>query len=157
MGGIAGLSRRDFLQRLVLAVSGLTIWLGPWAHAFGGMAPPRIRRAKDPEHLTSFEQQHVPQLFMLEAAEDGARVPVTVFVDHPMEPDHYINSLEILNYDDPIISKGTFYLTPDNGRAYLSTQVRLDSGNMTIYAVARCNRHGRWAGNTEIFVNRGGC
>ena len=134
-----------------------SLWNTKWTWAFAGLSPPRIQGARDPGHLTDFERQHIPQLFMLEAAEDGARVPVTVFVDSPMTPDHYIASIEILNYNDPIISKGIFYLTPENGRAYLSTQVRLDSGEMTVYAIAECNRHGRWAGNAKIFVNRGGC
>ena len=152
-----GLHRRSFLKFLAISVGGLVLSRGFWTKALADISSLRIQRAIDPDHLTDFERQHVPQLFMLEAAEDGARVPVTVFVENPMTPDHYITSIEILNYNDPIISKGVFYLTPENGRAYLSTQVRLDSGESTVYAVSTCNRHGRWVGSQKIFVNRGGC
>lgn len=151
------LSRRQFTRQFALALCGLAFSFGRWAKAWASPFPPRIQRAKDPKKLTDFEKQHTPQLFMLEAAEDGARVPITVFVDSPMTPDHYITSIEVLNYNDPIISKGVFYLTPENGRAYLSTQMRLDSGETTVFAVAECNRHGRWVGESKIFVNRGGC
>ena len=149
------IDRRRFLEAAVIS-SGVLLF-GHWTEISAHPIPPTIRLAKDHQHLSPFERQHVPQLFMLEAAEDGARVPITVFVANPMEPDHYITSIEILNYGDPIISKGIFYFSPDNARAYLATQVRLDSGEMKVFALATCNRHGRWAGSRNIFVNEGGC
>ena len=33
--------------------------------------------------------------------------------------DHYITSIQILNFDDPIVIKGKFYFTPANGEVYL--------------------------------------
>jgi predicted secreted protein len=45
-----------------------------------------------------------------------------------MEQGHYIEAIEILNYADPVVSR-RFHLTPANGEAYLSTQVRMSEGD----------------------------
>jgi len=87
----------------------------------------------------------------------GSVVPIVVEVDHPMEPDHYIKRIEILNSSDPIPSKGTFYPTPANGRAYLSTQVRMSTGESSVAVLVECNRHGTWITNHPITVKGEGC
>jgi hypothetical protein len=76
-----------------------------------------------------------------------------------MEPDHYIKSLQILNESDPIPSKGTFYLTPANGQAYLAVQVRMHSGTSSVLVIAECNLHGCWARRQPITIpeGTGGC
>jgi desulfoferrodoxin (superoxide reductase-like protein) len=78
---------------------------------------------------------------------------------HPMDPDHYIKSLQILNEADPIPSKGIFHFSPANGQAYLSVQARMNSGTSTVLAVAECTRHGRWTTSRPITIpeGEGGC
>lgn len=94
---------------------------------------------------------------MAEVIEDGANAPCFIEMNHPMDPDHYITQVQILNYQDPIIWKGTFHFTPESGRVYLYTQLRLDAGKSTVYAVAECNQHGRWVGSADVEVAVGGC
>ncbi len=89
--------------------------------------------------------------------EDGANAPCFIEMDHPMDPGHYISSIQILDYKDPIIWKGTWHFTPESGRVYLYTQLRLDSGRSTVYAIAECNQHGRWVGSARVNVAVGGC
>lgn len=125
--------------------------------ALGAIGLPVLHRPKDLNNLTEFERLHVPKVRIAEVIEDGANAPVIVEMAHPMQRDHYITSIRILDYQDPIIWKGTFYFTPESGAPYLYTQVRLDAGKSTVYAVAECNRHGRWVGNADVEVAVGGC
>lgn len=139
----------------ILAVVG---WASGFpAQVFGAIAPPALHRPKDLRNLTEFERLHVPRVRIAEVIEDGANAPVIVEMDHPMELDHYIQNVRILDYQDPLIWKGTFYFTPDSGTVSLYTQVRLDSGKSTIYAIADCNQHGRWVGSADVDVAVGGC
>ena len=156
--GDQGMGRRSFVVRvlasvLALVASGLS--LPAWA--VGKTRPPVVHRPQDPNNLTEFERLHVPRVRMPEVIEDGANAPCFVEMDHPMDPGHYITSVQILNYHDPIIWKGTFHFTPESGRVYLYSQLRLDAGKSTVYAVAECNRHGKWVGSADVNVAVGGC
>lgn len=152
-----GVGRREFLLRVLtsLTLVGMASEFPAWAIA--AIGPPVLHRPKDPNNLTEFERLHVPKVRIAEVIEDGANAPVIVEMAHPMQPDHYITSIRILDYQDPIIWKGTLHFTPESGAPYLYTQVRLDSGKSTVYAVAECNRHGRWVGSADVEVAVGGC
>ena len=118
--------------------------------------PTIIKKARDPKNLTPMEKMHVPLLGLPPIAEDGAIVPAYVDVEHPMEPGHYIKSVEILFYTDPVVAKGRFHFTPQNGKAFLSTQIRLgESGELV--CISECNKHGKWIGTVSVKVTVGGC
>jgi len=120
-------------------------------------SPELIQFPRDRESLTPFEKLHIPRIRMPDVVEDGANAPIIVSMDHPMEQDHYISSVQILDYHDPIIWKGTFSFTPDNGEVYLYTQLRIDSGESTVYVIAECTQHGKWVSEHNIDVAVGGC
>jgi len=61
-------------------------------------------------------------------AEDPSAVPLQVSVNHPMEPDHFIRSIEIRLDNDPVPYKGTFLFTPANGQAAVAFQMRSGGG-----------------------------
>ena len=73
----------------------------------------------DPDNLTDLEKLHIPKVTIPPVVEDGSQAPIVVEMDHPMDDDHYIKSVQILNFDDPIVIKGKFYYTPVNGEVYL--------------------------------------
>lgn len=93
----------------------------------------------------------------LAIAEDGSNVPIVVSMDHPMEPDHYISSIHIVNFKDPIVSKGIYRFTPASGQAYIGTQIRMDGGDSEIFVIAECTKHGRWVASRTLKVSLGGC
>ncbi len=121
------------------------------------MNPDLIHEPKDVKNLTKFEKLHVPTLKMPIIAEDGSVIPFYVISDHPMEKDHYIESVEILNFGDPIVHKGKINFTPANGTVYFSSQIRAISGTNTIMAVMKCNKHSRWVSKATVKVTVGGC
>jgi predicted secreted protein len=90
---------------------------------------------------------------------NGAKLPVAVELAHPMEPDHYVTSLEIVSPRDPVPSKGRFHFSPLNGRASLALQIRVDQGTSEIAVTAECNRHERWRTRGRVVVpeGAGGC
>lgn len=83
-------------------------------------------------------------------------MPVQVWVDHPMEPDHFIKSIEVALEKDPVPYKGKFLFTPANGQAWVAFQMRSGSGGQ-VKAIAECSRHGRFVGTKELRVVEGGC
>ncbi len=83
-------------------------------------------------------------------------MPVAISVDHPMEPDHYIKSIEVIIETDPVPRKGKFHFTPANGKASVAFQMRSGLGGM-LNAIVECSRHGRFVGTQEVRVVPGGC
>src|SRR4029453_15674810 len=113
--GRSRVSRRGMLR---LAMGFMAAGCVP-ARAGWGL-PGELHQAQEPRQPTPFERLHLPTLRMPSFTRNGAHVPLVVEMEHPMEPEHYITSLQVLNASDPISSKGVFYLTPANGQAYLA-------------------------------------
>ena len=111
----------------------------------------------DLENLSDMERMHVPRLTLPPVVENGSQAPIQIEMEHPMDEDHYIRSIQIVNYTDPVQTKGTFYLTPTNGEVFLATQIRLDGGESTVWVIAECNQHGKWAASAHTKVAAGGC
>jgi len=105
---------------------------------------------------SNLEREHRPQLDLPILSEEPTTVPIQVRVDHPMEPDHFIRSIEVTLEKDPVPYKGRFLFTPTNGRAWVAFQMRSGSGGL-VKAVAECSRHGRFVGIKELRVVEGGC
>lgn len=152
--GLPMVSRRCLLR---LALTLVTVGcakpgISSLPHTFSS----ELQHPKDPSHLTPFEKLHLPILRVPTLTRNGAHVPVVVKMHHPMEPDHYIKSIQILNERDPIPSKGIFHLSPANGQAYLSVQARMHSGTSVVRVIAECTLHGRWAMSQPITIPEGG-
>ena len=132
------MNRRWFL----LALSGGTM-------AVSSMTRPAAAQTRtDREHRIELD---VPIL-----SEEPAAVPIRVGVDHPMEPEHYIQSIEVSIDRDPVPAKGKFLFSPANGRPWAAYQMRSGTGGV-VKAVAVCNRHGEFLASHEVRVVEGGC
>ncbi|MBI3029194.1 MAG: thiosulfate oxidation carrier complex protein SoxZ [Candidatus Rokubacteria bacterium] len=99
---------------------------------------------------------HRPQIDLPILSEEPTAVPIQIWVEHPMEPDHFIRSVEVMLEKDPVPYKGKFFFTPSNGRARVAFQMRSGSGGL-VKAVAECSKHGRFVGTKELRVVEGGC
>ena len=113
------MKRRDFIFGCLLSIPAFMLYSNNEINAGA------FHRPLDPNNMTEDERIHVPQVTLPPVIEDGNQAPIIVEMDHPMEEDHYIKSIQILNFADPIVTKGKFFFTPTNGEAYLSTQIRL--------------------------------
>ena len=54
----------------------------------------------DIDNLTEIEKIHVPKVTLPPVVEDGNQAPIVVRIDHPMKHEHYIKSIQILNFKD---------------------------------------------------------
>ncbi len=148
-------SRRAFLG---LASAAGLLGSAP-GHRVWGAGDGRSLTLDDPDLLPPFERLHLPVLRLPMVASNGAKIPIAVEMTHPMEPDHYISTVRVVNDRDPIPSKGVFHLSPANGRAAVSFQARLDQGISEVAVTAECTLHGRWTSTRSINVadGAGGC
>lgn len=153
-----GLTRRRLLKSalytipMALVASNLMLSTEEIMAALPGL----LKKPKDPKNLTDFEKLHTPVLDLPLIAEDGSSVPVYVDLPHPMEADHYIKSVDVLFYGDPVVQKGKFFFTTMNSKAVLSTQVRLGASGQVV-CISECNKHGKWVGTADVKVTVGGC
>ena len=150
-----GLSRRRFLR--YASVGGVAVPMFATTLIPNVASGKTFQLAADPDNLTDLERMHIPKVTLPPVVEDGSQAPIVVEVDHPMEPDHYIKSIQIMNFTDPVVIKGKFYFTPTNGEVYLGTQIRLAGGESTVWVVCECNQHGKWAISKDTQVAAGGC
>ena len=69
-----------------------------------------FHKPADINNLTDIEKLHLPKVTLPPVVEDGNQAPIIVQMEHPMEDDHYIKSIQILNFNDPVViypSSGT--------------------------------------------------
>lgn len=91
-----------------------------------------------------------------ETAENGAFVPVTVSVGSPMTRDHHIRAIHLFATKNPTPGIASFHLGPANGRATVSTRIRLaEDQTILAYAVASDGTVRRAAAQVRVTV--GGC
>lgn len=91
-----------------------------------------------------------------ETAENGAFVPVTVSVASPMTPDNHIRAIHLFATKNPTPGIASFHLSPANGRATVSTRIRLaEHQTILAYAVASDGTVRRAAAQVRVTV--GGC
>lgn len=151
------MNRRKFVLRIGAGALSAYFAAAAWPKHVLAALPSPIQSAKDPKNLSALEKAHVPLVKVPTIAEDGKNVQVEVTIDHPMEKDHYIESLAIYVPNDPVVAKGIFRFSPANGAARLKIQTRMNSGTTRVLAVATCNKHGRWVGEAGLRVIGGGC
>ena len=140
-------ARRGFL--LAGAAGGLA-WLG--LRRWGPSAAASASSASS----SSSDRSGPPVLRLPPLTENGAKVPITVEMDHPMEANHHLTTIRVVNDRDPVPSKGEFRFTPANGQVYLAFQARLDDGHSLVRVGAECNRGQQWANTAKIQIASGG-
>lgn len=148
-------NRRDFLRYAMVGGVAVPMSIGPGL--LTGAQANVFNFAKDPDNLTEMERIHLPKITLPPVVEDGSQAPIQIEVDHPMDDDHYITHIQIVGFNDPVQTKGNFYFSPVNGEAFIGTQIRLNGGESTVWVIAECNQHGKWAASKDTKVAAGGC
>jgi len=89
-------------------------------------------------------------------AENGNTVPVGFSVDSPMTADNYVKSVTVFAEKNPSPEVAAFRLSPANGKAKISTRMRL-ARTQNVIAVAEMSDGGIYMAKTEVKVTIGGC
>lgn len=89
-------------------------------------------------------------------ADNGSLVPMTVQVQSPMTAADHVSHVYLLSQRNPVMRMAVFTLGPWNGRAEVSTRVRL-AGSQVVVALARLsNGEFRYA-QMDMIVTESAC
>ena len=89
-------------------------------------------------------------------ADNGSLVPMTVQVHSPMTAADHVSHVYLLSQRNPVTRMAVFQLGPWNGRAEISTRVRL-AGTQTVVALARLSSGEFRYGQMDIIVTESAC
>jgi sulfur-oxidizing protein SoxY len=143
-------SRREFLA-LAGGAAMLTVTLRP-AEATPATMAAAIRNVVGAEPVrTGKVKLDIPPL-----VENGNSVPMTVSVASPMAPEDHVKSIHVFNEKNPQPNIGNFYLSPQAGRAQVSTRIRL-ADSQKVIAIAKLSDGTFWSASVDIVVTLAAC
>ncbi|QOR61492.1 thiosulfate oxidation carrier protein SoxY [Sulfurovum sp. ST-21] len=96
------------------------------------------------------------KLTVPEIAENGAVVPVKVEVDHPMEEGNYVKAIHVLNTKNGNARCADVMLTPENGKGYFATRVKL-GGTQEVVGLVELSDGTFIKAGKSVKVTIGGC
>jgi sulfur-oxidizing protein SoxY len=88
--------------------------------------------------------------------ENGNTVPMTVSVDSPMAAEDHVRSIHVFNEKNPQPNIGNFYLSPQAGRAQVSTRIRL-ADSQKVVAIAKLSDGTFWSASVDVVVTLAAC
>lgn len=89
-------------------------------------------------------------------AEDGSNVPVSVQAEFPMTASRYVKNLYIISDNNRRPMNAKFSFTPEAGRAFIATSLRLGM-TTDVRAVVEMNDGSLYMVKREVTVTVGGC
>jgi superoxide reductase len=108
---------------------------------------------RDPEQMSALEKKHVPVISAPDTVNKGECFEVTIEVgkykDHPNEPGHFIEFLE-LYADDTFLARVD--LTHTKTCPVAKVCVSLDHVHKELRAFEHCNLHGTWEWDAPLEV-----
>ncbi|PMP77499.1 MAG: thiosulfate oxidation carrier protein SoxY [Sulfurihydrogenibium sp.] len=155
------MNRRDFLKTTSLAavstaVLGSAVFKNLSAAELTDSPPPKKPFDEALKEITGgkpVSDSDKVKLIAPEIAENGAVVPVTVEVELPVEQVKAIHILADKNWNAKTMS---VYFTPANGKAYISTRIRL-AETMNVVAVVQLADGSFIKAQKPVKVTIGGC
>lgn len=112
-----------------------------------------VNQVDDIDQATDLEKKHLPIISAPEKVESGECFEVTVEVgkllDHPNEPGHFIEFIE-LYAGETYLARMDF--TAKTTHPVMKTCLSLDHAHGKLRAFARCNLHGTWENEVDIEV-----
>ncbi len=88
--------------------------------------------------------------------ENGNSVPLTVKVESPMTASDFVRRIGVFNQLNPQPYVATFHLSPRNGRAQVSTRIRLGD-SQTIVAIAEMSDGSFRQASADLIVTLPAC
>ncbi len=89
-------------------------------------------------------------------ADNGNAVPLRVSVESEMSAANHVRRITILSEKNPRPVIATFHFSPRNGRALISTRVRLN-GAQRLMAVAELSDGTYWSASADVIVTSSAC
>ena len=96
------------------------------------------------------------KLDIAKLVDNGNSVPIVVSVDSPMTAEDHVVGIAVFNEKNPQHEVAEFTLGPHNGRARVSTRIRLAMGQKLV-AVAKMRDGSCWTHTVEVIVTLAAC
>lgn len=87
----------------------------------------------------------------------GATVPLSVAVDSPMTAADHVRRVSVFAGGNPFPEVASVHFSPANGRAGVSTRIRLNEGRQRVVVVAELSDGRAWVGERTVEVATNGC
>ncbi|MGE4420125.1 MAG: thiosulfate oxidation carrier protein SoxY [Sulfurimonas sp.] len=155
------MQRRDFLRGLSVAAASAVV-VTPSVSFAADEKPKGSNALSYKEALAAVTGSKTPEvskkiaLKVPEIAENGAVVPVTVEVDHPMNEDDYVKSIHVFATKNGNSRCVDAHLSPANGKAMLSTRVKLGE-TQEVAALVELSNGTFLISSQSVKVTIGGC
>jgi len=154
------MQRRDFFKKLgVVAAASAVAPMVSFAGDAKPVSPNKMAFASAVDAITGGKTPKPSKLIKLkvpEIAENGAVVPVTVEVQSPMTDADYVKSIHILAGKNSNARCIDVNLTPANGKAMLSTRIKL-GGTQEVSALVELSNGDFIIASQSVKVTIGGC
>jgi sulfur-oxidizing protein SoxY len=105
--------------------------------------------------VETFHESRI-KLDVPESAENGLVVPVSVEVESPMTEADHVRAVHLFALDNPVPQIGSYIFTPANGKAAISTRVRL-AKSQDLIAVAEMSDGTVHVAKAPVSIMIGGC
>jgi superoxide reductase len=112
-----------------------------------------VNEPKDIENLTDLEKKHIPVIDAPEKVAKGRPFKVKVeagkILEHPNEPVHFIEWLELYSGDTFL---GRVYFSGGTSYPQAVFKLKLSHAHGPLKTWGKCNIHGIWESSKEIIV-----
>ena len=134
-----------------IALNGMLLFLpDKWARAKS------FKKSEKQLEINAVENSSKIKIHMPEYAYDGGRVPFSFTVESRMNETDYVRQVHIMSEKNPFPRIASFRFTPNSGKAFARTQIRLSTSQHVI-AVAEMNDGSSLTTRKWIEVTINGC
>lgn len=138
-------------RRTLLAAGGLALLVRPsWA------TPESLRKAIEAFAGGQAVRNGRVTLAIDALVENGNAVPVSVSVQSPMTAADHVQRIAIFTPQNPLPEVAVFHLSPANGRAQVSTRLRMATSQPVI-ALAQMSDGSVWRHSVDVVVTLAAC
>lgn len=169
-------SRRDFIKKTAAITLAALVPVSALGDAATALAAPKAAKPAKKIHIiktklekfegkeiiwlekdsAEYKKLMIPRIHLPLLAQNGGLVPLTIDSKYPMKKGDYIRAFHVFDLNNPVPRVASFYLTPDNGRAFIATRIKLQQDSYVQVATEYSN--GSLYGNREfVKVTVGGC
>jgi superoxide reductase len=116
-----------------------------------------VNRVKDPSNERALAKLHSPVISVPGKVKAGEVFKVEVTIGemlHPMEPDHWIEYLQLNIGNEPagtLLMRSHGYMKPE-GTFYLKLDETLKGKKISLVVQVKCNLHGIWENHANVDV-----
>ena len=103
-----------------------------------------------------YKKMMIPNIHLPLIAQNGGLVPLAIASKYPMENNNYIRAYHVFDLNNPVPHIASFYLTPENGKAFIATRVKIQQESY-VQVVTEYSNGSLYGVRKSIKVTVGGC